>query len=189
MASQAFDKQSDKASIVQVLRTVDPKDYFKSRLVGRSAYRLYQQANAIVSASKSLGLKDFPTNLRIPREWQPIDSLRFLQLSTAYSQLDTYNQDMPFHAAEIYQIAITSMMYCDYDFECTMEFIVNYGRDNDTAAAIAGAILGAYWGADGLPEKMVKEVLTVNKQLLDTDLEEMARRMTTAYLARKIIQQ
>ena len=63
-----------------------------------------------------------------------------------------------------------------------MEFIVNFGRDNDTAAAVAGAILGAYYGADQLPEKQVKQILKVNKELLDTDLEEMARVMTRKYL-------
>ncbi len=182
MVSQAFDSKADKESLIQVIRTVDPNDYFKSRLVGRAAYRFYQQSKTIVSASKSLTRKDFPPDFRIPREWQPIDSLTYLQLSRAYDLLDAYNQDMPFHAAEIYQITLTAMLYCDYDFECTMEFIVNYGRDNDTAAAVAGAILGAYWGVDKLPQEKVSQLLKVNKELLGNDLEEMARAMTAKYM-------
>lgn len=182
MVSHAFDTRADKKSLIQVIRTVDPNDYFKSRLVGRAAYRFYQQSNSIVSSSKSLTRKDFPSDFRIPREWQPMDSLTYLQLSRAYGLLDEYNQDMPFHAAEIYQITLTAMLYCDFDFECTMEFIVNYGRDNDTAAAVAGAILGAYWGADKLPKEKVSRILKVNKELLGNDLEEMARVMTAKYL-------
>ena len=174
MVSQAFDANANQSSIINVVRTVDPKEYFKSRLVGRASYRFYQIANSIVSESKQLTLKDKGADFKIPREWQPMDSLTYLQLAHAYTLLDKFNQDMPFHSAEIFLITITAMMYSDYDFEKTMEFIINYGRDNDTVAAVAGAILGAYWGADHLPEKKVKQVLKVNKELLDNDLENLA---------------
>jgi len=185
MVSQAFDANSDPSSIVKVVRTIDPKEYFKSRLVGRSAYRFYQIANSIVSESKQLTLKDKNTDFKIPREWQPMDSLSYLQLAHAFTLLDKNNQDMPFHSAEIYLIAITAMMYSDFDFEKSMQFIINYGRDNDTVAAVAGAILGAYWGADHLPEKKVKQVLNVNKDLLGHDLEGLAIQMKNKYLEEK----
>lgn len=182
MVSQAFDTAAYKTSIPNIIRTVDPHDYFRSRLVGRAAYRFYQTANTIVSASKDLTRKDIPKDFKIPSAWQPMDSLYYLQLSHAYSMLDTFNEDMPFQAAEIYLITMTSMMYCDYDFERTMEFIVNYGRDNDTVAAVAGSILGAFLGADQLPEKKVRQILQVNKELLGTDLEEMAHVLTAKYI-------
>ncbi len=182
MVSQAFDTSAYKTSIPNIIRTVDPQDFFRSRLVGRAAYRVYQTANTIVSASKDLTRKDIPKDFKIPSAWQPMDSLYYLQLSNAYSMLDTYNEDMPFHAAEIYLITITSMRYCDYDFEKTMEFIVNYGRDSDTVAAVAGSILGAYIGADQLPQKKVRQILQVNKELLGTDLEEMAHVLTEKYM-------
>jgi ADP-ribosylglycohydrolase len=182
MVSQAFDVNADQSAIINVVRTVDPKEYFKSRLVGRASYRFYQIANSIVSESKQLTLTDKGTDFKIPREWQPMDSLTYLQLSRAYTLLDEFNEDMPFHSAEIYLITITAMMYGDYDFEKTMEFIVNYGRDNDTVAAVAGAILGAYWGADRLPEKKVKQVLKVNKELLDNDLENLALLMKNKFV-------
>jgi hypothetical protein len=182
MVSQAFDSTADKKSLADVIRTVDPNHYFKSRLVGRASYRFYQVANTIVSASKNLTLKDIPEGFRIPREWKSLDSLSYLQLSHAYTLLDKYNQDMPFHAAEIYLITLTSMLYADFDFEKTMAFIINYGRDNDTVAAVAGAILGAFLGADQLPPKEVSQILKVNKTLLGADLEKMADDMTAKYL-------
>lgn len=182
MVSQAFDSTADKKSLINVIRTVDPNQYFKSRLVGRTSYRFYQTANNIVSASKNLTLNDLPDNFKIPREWNSLDPLSYLQLSHAYTLLDKYNQDMPFHSAEIYLITLTSMLYTDFDFEKTMEFIVNYGRDNDTVAAIAGAILGAYYGADHLPDNTVMQILKVNKKHLGTDLEKMADEMTQKYL-------
>jgi len=182
MVSQAFDTTAYSASIPNVIRTVDPKEYFKSRLVGRAAYRFYQAAASIVAESKDLTLRDLPGDFRIPRAWAPMDSLYYLQLSHAYSMLDEYNEDMPFHAGEIYLITVTAMMFSDYDFDRTMEFIINYGRDNDTVAAVAGSILGAFLGADRLPEKKVGQILRVNKNLLGTDLEELAHQLTAVYM-------
>jgi hypothetical protein len=182
MVSQAFDSTTSKNALTNVIRTVDPNNYFKSRLVGRTSYRFYQIANSIVSASKNLTLKDVPGNFKIPREWKSIDSLKYLQLSSAYASLDQYNEDMPFHAAEIYLITLTALLYADYDFEETMQFIVNYGRDNDTVAAVAGAILGAYLGADKLPQDKVRQILMVNKEHLGTDLEKMADEMTEKFM-------
>lgn len=58
-----------------------------------------------------------------------------------------------------------------------MQFIVNYGRDNDTVAAVAGMILGAKDGFSNLPADLRTEVLTVNKEVLGIDLEALAREM------------
>jgi hypothetical protein len=147
MTSKAFEEKADKASLAKVIRTVDPKDYFKSRLVGRASYNFYQLACDLVSEARNLTREDISTPIRIPREWRPMDTLAYLQLTRAYTLLDKYNEDTPFHAGEIYMITVTAMMFADYDFEKTMQFIINYGRDNDTVGAVAGAILGAYWGA------------------------------------------
>lgn len=182
MVSQAFDSTANEDALTNVIRTVDPNQYFKSRLVGRTSYRFYQIANSIVSTSKNLALADAPRDFKIPRELKSLDSLQYLQLFNAYSLLDQYNEDMPFHAAEIYLITLTSLLYAEYDFEKTMQFIINYGRDNDTVAAVAGAILGAYLGADKLPKDKVRQILKVNKELLGTDLERMADEMTAKYL-------
>ena len=182
MTSQAFDPKADKASLAKIIRTLDPKDYFKSRLVGRASYNFYQLASNIVSEAKNLSEEDIPKLIKIPREWRPMNSLEYLQLTTAYSLLDKYNEDSAFHAGEIYLITVTAMMFSDYDFEKTMQFIVNYGRDNDTVAAVAGSILGAFWGADRLPEMLKKQSIRTHLELLETDLEDLALRMTNKYL-------
>jgi hypothetical protein len=153
-------------------------------LVGRAAYRVLQQARLIVSEANKLEKKDinfakfnFPKNLRA-------DSLFVGKMYKAFELLDAYNQDMPFHAGEIDLQVTTALLFCDFDFEKTMAFLVNFGRDNDTTSAIAGGILGAYWGANQLPEKMKKQVLTVNKEKLGTDLEKLAKDLTEKILKR-----
>ena len=114
----------------------------------------------------------------IPRSMQHLETLEYLRLSRAYEMLDQANQDVAFHPGEIFLITLTAIIFCDFNFEKTMAFIVNYGRDNDTVAAIAGAILGAYHGADKLPEKPSTQVLQVNKQELGIDLVELADQLT-----------
>jgi hypothetical protein len=109
---------------------------------------------------------------------QPLDTLEYLRLSKAYEMLDQANEDVAFHPGEIYLITLTAMMFCDFDFSKTMRFIVNYGRDNDTVAAIAGAILGAYHGAEKLPKDQTTLVLQVNKDVLGIDLIELANQLT-----------
>lgn len=70
------------------------------------------------------------------------------------------------------------MLYSDFEFEPTMTFITNYGCDNDTTAAIAGAILGALHGAENLPPEMTRQVLEVNESQLGISLESLAKQMT-----------
>jgi ADP-ribosylglycohydrolase len=64
-----------------------------------------------------------------------------------------------------------------------MVFITNYGRDNDTAGSIAGAILGASVGYEGLPLSMRKKTVEINKKELEIDLKQIARRMTKHYIS------
>ena len=184
MIAAAMRKNPSKTEIIDVARTIDPKHFFKSRLVGRAAYRVLQQARLIVSEANKLEKKDinfakfsFPKNLRA-------DSLFVGKMYKAFELLDAYNQDMPFHAGEIDLQVTTALLFCDFDFEKTMAFLVNFGCDNDTTSAIAGGILGAYWGANQLPEKMKKQVLTTNKEKLGTDLEKLAKDLTEKILKR-----
>lgn len=184
MTAEAMRLHPSKEAVVNVARTIDPKHFFKSRLVGRSAYRCLQQAKYIVNEARKTRMKDidfkkftFPKNLNA-------DSLFVGQMYRAFELLDKYNQDMPFHAGEIYLQVLTAMIFCDLDYEKTMAFLVNFGRDNDTTAAIAGGILGAFWGANALPEKMKKQVLTTSKQKLGIDLEDLANELTKKILKR-----
>ncbi len=47
-------------------------------------------------------------------------------------------------------------------FEAALLDVVNRGADCDTNAAITGALLGAVWGADAIPERWATPVLEVN---------------------------
>lgn len=181
MVAAAFDQNASQRSVLNVNRTIDPKGYFKSRLVGRSAYRFYQYAKSIRFETDKIKLQDLDSLPEIPSSMQHMDTLEYIRMRRAFDMLDQANEDVAFHPGEIYLITLTAMMFCDFDFEKSMAFIVNYGRDNDTVAAIAGAILGAYWGANLLPKKMVQQVIEVNREKLGIDLEQLAASMTDKY--------
>ncbi len=174
MTSAAFNADATPAAITGVNRTIDPEDYFTSRLIGRTSYRTYQQARRIAADSRAVELDPEAEPIEIPPAFQQLDPLAYARLRHAFDALDEANQDIAFHPAEIYLITLTAMMYHDFEFIPTMTFITNYGRDNDTSAAIAGAILGAYWGASQLPDEMISLVLAVNREELEIDLEQLA---------------
>ena len=178
MTSAAFDPKATPESIMNVNRTVDPKGYFKSRLVGRRAYAFYQTARNIAYDFHRTQPADLPENYVVPAAWRSLTPLEHYRVTQAFAQLDKLNEDLPFHAAEIMLITNTALLCHDFDFEKSMAFIINYGRDNDTVGAVAGAILGAYWGADRLPAKSSKLVKEVAKSQLGIDLEKLARDMT-----------
>jgi hypothetical protein len=163
LTAAGMKKGSNSDSLLASLR-VDPKQYFQSRLVGRTAYRILQDA------------------LKINEEAKKLDSLNFMDanspsLSYAFEQLDERIQDMPFHAGEIYLQTITAMVYADFDFMNTLIFLTNYGRDNDTTAALAGGILGAYFGFEKLPQKERELVIQVAKEKLGIDLISIGQQL------------
>lgn len=156
-------------------RDVDPQGYFKSRLIGRVAYRIYLDAKEISHQAKQITEKDL-AHLTLPGHLTH-DTLYYAQMEQAYSLLEKKLQDIPFHAAEIHLINLTALEFSDGDFMKAMEFVVNFGRDNDTVGAVTGAILGAYWGASKLPQQLAKQTLEVNKNTVGIDLEELANRI------------
>ncbi|NVJ87301.1 MAG: ADP-ribosylglycohydrolase family protein [Algoriphagus sp.] len=165
MTAAGMEKGANADSLLASLK-VDPKQYVESRLVGRTANRIIWEAQSIANEAKSL---DSLGNQMDPES----PALKF-----AYSQLDARIQDMPFHAGEIFLQTLTAMLYTDFDFMNTLIFLTNYGRDNDTTAALAGAILGAYYGFEALPEKEKQQVMIVNKKLLGIDLLETSRSLS-----------
>ena len=178
MVSAAMPAEATPDSILSVLRDVDPHAYFKSRLVGRMAHNLLKQAQSIVHVSKQTTIEEvFGTLLPpvIPPN-SPHDSLYHAQLEKAYTLLEQQNQTMPFHAAEIHLVNLTALLFSNFNFQKALEFVVNYGRDNDTTAAVTGAILGAYYGADQLPKAMVEEVIKTNLAL-GNDFEKLAQQL------------
>jgi hypothetical protein len=51
----------------------------------------------------------------------------------------------------------------DGDFREAVLGAVNYGRDSDSIAGMAGAIIGAMQGASGLPQDWVDHIVLQNK--------------------------
>lgn len=177
LTAEAMRSAPQPDSLFQTMITTDPDNYFKSRLIGRAAYRIYKDAETIARSAKAATLDEWESmQLQLPKYF-PHDSLYYLQMQKAFQLLDAKNQDTPFHAGEIHLINLTALLLCDLDFAKTIEFVTNYGRDNDTVAAITGAILGAYWGASKLPEHLVRPVLQTNKNQLGIDLPILADRL------------
>ncbi|EPR67058.1 ADP-ribosylglycohydrolase family protein [Cyclobacterium qasimii] len=166
MTAAAMTAKGDQNQVLNVLRKVDPEGYFSSRLVGRSSYRVLELARAIVLEAKD--------SLAVEKAITDGSVIPDASILRAYELLDQNQQDMPFHAAEIHLQVLTAMLFSDFKFTETLVFLTNYGRDNDTTAAIAGAILGAFHGYDKLPKDMREKVIAVNKEHLDIDLEKMS---------------
>lgn len=181
MVAEAFKVEANPDSIIHLLRKTDPKGYFKSRLVGRTSYKIYQQALRIVQTVEEVKVQDFfskdpPVKLAMKLN-SPEDSLRYARWSTAYDLLDKELMRYPFHPSEIFIVNHVALMLNDFDFVQTLAFVVNFGRDNDTTAAVTGSILGAYLGAAKLPQGMLDKVIKANLAL-GIDLEKIAARMT-----------
>lgn len=171
MTSAGMKSNATKDDLLASLR-LDPEKYFESRLVGRTAHTILK--NALLIASESAKLDSLGNQLKPESA-----SLKF-----AFNSLDLKLQYMPFHAGEIWLQTLTAMIYSDFDFMGTLIFLTNYGRDNDTTSAIAGGILGAFYGFDQLPVKEREQVLKVNKEILGTDLEQIANKLTEHMLGR-----
>ncbi|MGI9544251.1 MAG: ADP-ribosylglycohydrolase family protein, partial [Cyclobacteriaceae bacterium] len=175
LVSASLPYEATPESIMEVFRRVDPNDYFRRRLFGRVAFRTYQEAQRINQRAKEIA--ECPEG-KIALPIINGDSLRTCQLEYAFNRLDQQNQDAPAHAQEILLVAVTAILYSDFDFQSSMEFITNYGRDNDTSGAVAGAILGAYHGFDELPGSLKQQVLETNRINLGIDLEVLAATIT-----------
>jgi hypothetical protein len=169
ISSVGMKKGATKDSLLASLR-LDPANYFESRLVGRTANSILINALTISRESHLLDSLSLGLNRESPA------------LHAAFSALDQRLQDMPFHAGEIWLQTLTAMIYADFDFMGSLVFLVNYGRDNDTTAAVAGGILGGYHGFEKLPRMEREQVLKVNREILGIDLEQVAKDLTAHIL-------
>ena len=172
-------------SSIAATNFIDPIGYQDSRLVGRiplatadAAVRNVLAVNELVLAD-TLSVQD-SIKFKIPHGF-PGNQKNWIHQETIYGLLEKDEKAIAFHAGEIWQILITALQYGAGDFEKTMQFIVNYGRDNDTAAAVAGTILGAKNGYSNLPIELRAQVLRVNKEFLGIDLEAQALQLTDTY--------
>ncbi|MEM1337818.1 MAG: ADP-ribosylglycohydrolase family protein [Bacteroidota bacterium] len=169
-------------SILNVAAFVDPYGYQDSRLVGRISYGIAENAITNVLAIRQEVLVDSLLKkdailFKVPDGF-PGSKDEWVRQEKVYQLLEKDEKAIAFHAGEIWQILITGMQFGQGDFEKTLQFIVNYGRDNDTVAAIAGMILGARDGYSGLPDNLKKKVVQVNTENLGIDLEALAQELT-----------
>lgn len=185
LTAEAFSPNVSPDSLAVALRDSDPKGFFRSRLLGRVAFKQYQQARAIVRETQRMTEADMrEMELEFPDKY-PHDSLTYARTVKAYELLDEAKQDVPFHAGEIHLINMTALLFSELDFQRAMEFITNYGRDNDTVAAVTGSILGAIHGYSKLPREQRVLVVRVNRETLGIDLEKLAWEMKEAIIARR----
>lgn len=163
--------------IFNVFKDIDPNNYFNSRIFGRQAYFAYKDALYISHEAKSVTLDD-DIELKIPLRNR--NQLYALQEQKAFDLLDSSQMHISPHSKEILLISLTAMIFTDFDFRKSIEFCVNYGRDNDTHAAVVGAIIGAFVGFEKLPSDIKNKVLNVNKEKLGIDLKSLAERIAEA---------
>ncbi len=168
-------------SILNMATFVDPQGYQNSRLVGRISHSVADASINNVLSVERLVLNDTLTRqdsilFRIPNGY-PGNQKDWVRQEMVNQFLEKDKKAIAFHAGEIWQILVTALQFGHGDFEKTLQFIVNYGRDNDTVAAVAGMILGAKDGFSKLPVGLRTEVLRVNKEVIGIDLEVLAREM------------
>ena len=160
--------------ILQKGMLIDPFGYTDSRLVGRLMQNIVNDSKRMVQDALKLTQTDSASTKKIPKGY-PGSKLDWLQQDYIYGELTKKQRAIAFHAGEIFQILYTALLFSEGDFEKTMAFIVNYGRDNDTVAAVAGMILGAQQGYEKLPMALKEQILRTNRDLLGIDLEEVAQ--------------
>lgn len=166
-------------SIINTVTFVDPYHYQDSRLVGRIVYKTANTAVKKVLALKESMLVDSLTTkdslaFNMPKGFKGTQKDWMLQESL-YRFLENDKKAIAFHAGEIWQILITALQFGEGDFTKNLQFIVNYGRDNDTVGAVAGMILGARDGYSNLPKDLKEEIVKVSRENMGIDLEVLAR--------------
>jgi ADP-ribosylglycohydrolase len=82
-------------------------------------------------------------------------------------------------AGQTLAVALAMLVAADGDFKQTVIGAVNYGRDNDSYATVAGAIAGALNGAEAIPQGWQQTVLEANPA---PKLDDIARQLTDIVL-------
>ena len=185
LVAAALQADRDSTLLWRSIRDIDPKGFFKSRLLGRITYGQYRQALYISHTARQMTLEQGREKGWTPPAGYRGDTLLYYQMQRAFEMLDEANQTVPFHAGEIHLINLTALLFSQLDTRIALEFVTNYGRDNDTVGAITGAILGAYHGFKALPEDWVQAVLETNKKEMGFDLEALAQQLTETVWSRK----
>jgi len=102
----------------------------------------------------------------------PKDSWLYANMVTAFEIIEKNNGSiidswMPLHdallastwatTAEAIPSAFACLKLCHSDFKNGLILAGNFGRDADTIGAVAGAILGAKFGLEGIPQRWVEK--------------------------------
>ena len=165
-------------SVLKTFQFVDPYSFTNSRLVGRIAAGIADETKSFFD---HLGNAAMDTaDVSIPESF-PYGKKEWLIHENIYDHLEERQRHIPFHAGEIWQILYAGLYYGKGDFNKSMQFIINYGRDNDTVGAVAGMILGAYVGYNDLPNALKEMSIRVNKEVVGIDLEELAHKLADYY--------
>ncbi|MDN5212807.1 ADP-ribosylglycohydrolase family protein [Fulvivirgaceae bacterium BMA12] len=167
------------ALVLQQGMLIDPFDYTDSRLVGRLLQNIVDESRGIVQEAWKIPAADTTKVVKLLQGY-PGSKYEWLQQDYVYRELTKKQRAIAFHAGEIFQILYTALLFGQGDFEKTMAFMVNYGRDNDTVAAVAGMILGAQLGFKNLPDTLKEAVMHTNKEILGIDLETLANEVVAA---------
>jgi ADP-ribosylglycohydrolase len=168
-------------SILNTAVFVDPIAYENSRLVARISRNIVDASRRTVLLAREMVVADSvdmtdSSGIKIPKGY-PNSNQMWVQQDFVYTILEKDKKATAFHAGEIWQILVAALEFGQGDFEKTMQFVVNYGRDNDTVAAIAGMILGAKDGYSKLPNDLKESIVRVSREYMGLDLEDMAREM------------
>lgn len=155
--------------IVDASLAIDPHGFSDSRLLGRIAKSIVEESREICNIGNVESISKVKP--------EPFSGTQedYGKQMLIYDRMAQHKKSIAFHAGEIWQILTVSFEYCKGDYEKTMEFIVNYGRDNDTVAAVAGMILGAKIGFKKLPKGFRSIVLGVSKKDFNMDLKKLSK--------------
>lgn len=175
----------DMDTILNTRIFVDPLKYQDSRLVGRITTSIADTAEKNVLAAKEIDYTSEPFASK-SSPWQAPKGYtgsreEWMCQEHIYQALEKNQKAIPFHAGEIWEIAYTALAFGNGNFEKTLQFIVNYGRDNDTVAAVVGMILGAKAGYTNLPKELKETAVHVNRENMGLDLEVMAQTILNTY--------
>lgn len=179
LTAAAFASNDSLSTLLNIHYEIDEERMADSRLIGRIVNNTYERA--LRDYYGSLQIETDSTNtLSIPPYFQE-QPQRYHQLLHLYEAMQPQLKAIPFHAGEIYMISLYALLYAEGSFMDAMVFITNFGRDNDTVAAVVGSILGAYVGYERLPEALSAQVIAVQKEELNIDIHELAEQLTNRY--------
>jgi hypothetical protein len=88
-------------------------------------------------------------------------------------------------AGQTLAVALAMFVAAKGDFQQTIIGAVNYGRDNDSYATVAGALAGAFHGLEAIPKDWLETVISANPA---HDFADLATNLSEIALAKHEVQ-